>query len=248
MSYESFVKHVSAMNDLYRMGAVVFEFGNQLRKQAQKGGLDNAFQFPSFVEAYIYPLYCAGMGSSRWTALSGDPNDIYRIDQEIVDLFPRLKRWIKIAQQWIPFQGLPARICWLGHDERAKVGIHINQLVRKGELKAPIIIGRAIMDAGANASPDLQTENLKDGSDMIGDWPILKGLLNVASGATIVAVHSTPGSYASGMAVVADGTDEAQERIWRSLTADTGFGVIRFADAGYEPAVQKLKGETFSFF
>ena len=246
MSRESMVKHVQAMNDMQKRGAVVFEYGNWLRRQAQRGGLKDAYQFPGFVETYIRPSFCKGMGSFRWIALSGDPEDIYRIDQAVIQLFPRLEQWINVARKRIPFQGLPARICWLGYGERAEAGVHINEMVRKGEVKAPIVIGRGHLDAGAGASPDEYSANMKDGSDVIGDWPILKGLLNVASGASWVAIHSTPGKYSSGMVVVADGTEKAKERIEKALTADIGLGVIRLADAGYELARQTIKGAPFT--
>ncbi len=241
MSYESIVKHVQAMNDLQRMGAVVFEFGNWIRSQAQKGGLEDTYQFPGFIDGYIRPLFCQGIGGFRYIALSGDPEDIYRMDKAVAKLFPRLERWIKIAQERIPFQGLPARICWLGHGERTEAGLYFNELVRKGEVKAPVVLSRCLLDCGAAASPDTQTGNMKDGSDVVGDWPILKGLLNVASGASWVSLISEPEIYATGMAVVADGTDKAKKRLERSLTADTGLGVTRLADAGYELALQTVK-------
>lgn len=241
MSYESIVKHVQAMNDLQKMGAPVLEYGNWIRMQAQRGGLENAYQFPGFIDAYIRPLFCQGIGPFRWIALSGDPKDIYRIDEEVVKHFPKLERWIRMAQQRVPFQGLPARTCWLGHGERTEAGLFFNELVRKGEVKAPIVIGRDHLDCGSVADPDKQTGNMKDGSDVIGDWPILKGLLNVASGASWVAIHFMPETYSSGMIIVADGTAKAKERLEKALTADTGLGVTRLADAGYELAIQTVK-------
>jgi len=242
MSYASMVVHVQAMNDLQKMGATVFEYGNWLRTQAQRGGgMTNAYEFPGFLDAYIRPAFCQGRGPFRWVALSGEPEDIYRTDEAVVKLCPRLERWIKLARRQIPFQGLPARIGWLGHGERTEAGLIFNDMVRRGVLKAPIAIGRDHLDTGSVASPDKQTMNMKDGSDVIGDWPILKALLNVATGASWVAVHSTPEMYSSGMVVVADGTDKAAQRIRKSLTADTGLGVTRKAEAGYEIAVQTLR-------
>lgn len=247
MSYESIMKHVQAMNDLQKKGATTFEYGNWIRRQAQKAGLENAYQFPGFIDAYIRPRFCQGMGPFRWVALSGDPEDIDLTDKAVMKLFPRLQRWIKIAQEHIPFQGLPARIAWLGHGERAEAGLYFNELVRKGEIKAPIVIGRDHLDCGSVASPDKQTGNMKDGSDVIGDWPILKGLLNVATGASWVAIHSSPEMYSSGMVVVADGTEKAKERLVKCLTADTGLGVTRLADAGYEVALNTLKEKRGNF-
>lgn len=241
MSYKSLVKHVKAMNDLQKMGAVVFEFGNWIRRQAQKGGLVDAYKFPGFIDGYIRPLFCQGIGGFRYIALSGDPKDIYRIDKAIVELFPSLEGWIKMAQQRVPFQGLPARICWLGHGERTDAGLCINELVGKGEVKAPVVLAKCLLDAGSAASPDTQTENMKDGSDVVGDWPILKGLLHVATGASWVSIISEPEIYAAGAAVVADGTEKANKRIERTLTADTGLGITNFALAGYELAIQTVK-------
>jgi urocanate hydratase len=241
MSYQSIVKHVQAIIDLKKMGAVAFEFGNWIRKQAQKGGLEDAYQYPGFIDGYLRPLFCQGIGGFRYIALSGDPEDIYRIDKEIATLFPRLEGWIRMAQQRIPFQGLPARICWLGHGERTKAGLRINELVSKGEIEAPVVLAKCLLDAGSAASPDTQTGNMKDGSDVIGDWPILKGLLHVATGASWVSMISEPEIYAAGAAVVADGTEEAKRRIQRALTADTGLGVTNFAHAGYELAMQTVR-------
>ncbi len=241
MSYKSMVNHVQAMNDLQKMGAVVFEFGNWIRRQAQRGGLENAYQFPGFIDGYIRPLFCQGIGGFKYVALSGDPEDIYQMDEVVAKLFPRLEGWIKMAQQRIPFQGLPARVCWLGHGERTEAGLYFNELVRRGKVRAPVVLARCLLDCGSAASPDTQTGNMKDGSDVIGDWPILKGLLNVASGASWVSMISEPEIYATGMAVVADGTEKAKERVEKSLTADTGLGVTRLADAGYELAIQTVK-------
>ncbi|MCX8103034.1 MAG: urocanate hydratase, partial [Candidatus Bipolaricaulota bacterium] len=246
LSFASMVKHVQAMIEMQKSGAVVFDYGNNLRGQAQRGGHPDPFQFPGFVPAYIRPLFCEGKGPFRWAALSGDPQDIYRTDQAILELFPRdeaLTRWIKMAQKRVKFQGLPARICWLGYGERAKAGLYFNELVRKGELKAPIVIGRDHLDAGSVASPYRETEGMKDGSDAIADWPILNALLNAVCGATWVSVHHGGGvgigkSIHAGMVIVCDGTREADKRLERVLTADPGLGVVRHADAGYEEAIK----------
>lgn len=246
LSFASMVRHVQAMIDMQKAGAVVFDYGNNLRGQAQRGGHPDPFQFPGFVPAYIRPLFCEGKGPFRWAALSGDPQDIYRTDQAILELFPEdeaLTRWIKMAQKRVKFQGLPARICWLGYGERAKAGLYFNELVRKGELKAPIVIGRDHLDAGSVASPYRETEGMKDGSDAIADWPILNALLNAVCGATWVSVHHGGGvgigkSIHAGMVIVCDGTREADKRLERVLTADPGLGVVRHADAGYEEAIR----------
>jgi len=246
LSFASMVRHVQAMIDMQRAGAVVFDYGNNLRGQAQRGGHPDPFQFPGFVPAYIRPLFCEGKGPFRWVALSGDPQDIYRTDQAILELFPHdeaLRRWITMAQKRVKFQGLPARICWLGYGERAKAGLYFNELVRKGELKAPIVIGRDHLDAGSVASPYRETEGMKDGSDAIADWPILNALLNAVCGATWVSVHHGGGvgigkSIHAGMVIVCDGTREADKRLERVLTADPGLGVVRHADAGYEEAIR----------
>jgi urocanate hydratase len=246
LSFASMVRHVQAMIDMQRAGAVVFDYGNNLRGQAQRGGHPDPFQFPGFVPAYIRPLFCEGKGPFRWVALSGDPQDIYRTDQAILELFPHdeaLCRWIKMAQKRVKFQGLPARICWLGYGDRAKAGLYFNKLVRKGELKAPIVIGRDHLDAGSVASPYRETEGMKDGSDAIADWPILNALLNAVCGATWVSVHHGGGvgigkSIHAGMVIVCDGTREADKRLERVLTADPGLGVVRHADAGYEEAIK----------
>jgi urocanate hydratase len=242
----SMIRHVQAMIDMQKAGAVVFDYGNNLRGQAQRGGHPDPFQFPGFVPAYIRPLFCEGKGPFRWAALSGDPQDIYRTDQAILELFPKdeaLRRWITMAQKRVKFQGLPARICWLGYGERAKAGLYFNELVRKGELKAPIVIGRDHLDAGSVASPYRETEGMKDGSDAIADWPILNALLNAVCGATWVSVHHGGGvgigkSLHAGMVIVCDGTKEADKRLERVLTADPGLGVVRHADAGYEEAIR----------
>ncbi len=246
LSFASMVRHVQAMIDMQRAGAVVFDYGNNLRGQAQRGGHPDPFQFPGFVPAYIRPLFCEGKGPFRWVALSGDPQDIYRTDQAILELFPHdeaLCRWIKMAQKRVKFQGLPARICWLGYGDRAKAGLYFNELVRKGELKAPLVIGRDHLDAGSVASPYRETEGMKDGSDAIADWPILNALLNAVCGATWVSVHHGGGvgigkSIHAGMVIVCDGTKEADKRLERVLTADPGLGVVRHADAGYEEAIK----------
>ena len=246
LSFASMVRHVQAMIEMQKAGAVVFDYGNNLRGQAQRGGHPDPFQFPGFVPAYIRPLFCEGKGPFRWAALSGDPQDIYRTDQAILELFPEdeaLTRWIKMAQKRVKFQGLPARICWLGYGERAKAGLYFNELVRKGELKAPIVIGRDHLDAGSVASPYRETEGMKDGSDAIADWPILNALLNAVCGATWVSVHHGGGvgigkSIHAGMVIVCDGTREADRRLERVLTADPGLGVVRHADAGYEEAIK----------
>ena len=244
-SYASMARHTQAMIDLQAKGSVVFDYGNSLRAQAEHGGLDGANEaFPGFVPAFIRPMFCQGKGPFRWVALSGDPADIYRTDQAILDLFPEdesLHRWVSMAQERVQFQGLPSRICWLGYGERHRAGLAFNDLVRKGELKAPVVIGRDHLDAGSVASPYRETEGMEDGSDAIADWPILNALLNAVSGATWVSVHHGGGvgigkAIHAGMVVVADGTDEAERRLERVLTYDPGLGVVRHADAGYEDA------------
>ena len=246
MAYQSMEKHCAAMIDLQKRGAEVFDYGNNLRGQAQKAGLQNAFDYPGFVPAYIRPLFCQGKGPFRWAALSGDPEDIYRTDELIKELFPQDKaliRWINMAHKKVAFQGLPTRICWLGYGERAKAGLAFNELVKKGEIKAPIVIGRDHLDCGSVASPNRETEAMKDGSDAIADWPLLNGMLNVASGASWVSMHNGGGvgiglSQHSGLVMVADGTDDTASRIERVLTNDPGTGIMRHADAGYEEAIQ----------
>jgi len=246
LSYETMARHMRAMIELQRRGAITFDYGNNLRGQAQKAGVANAFDVAGFVPLFIRPLFCEGKGPFRWAALSGDPNDLYVTDEEILTLFPDdrlLHRWIRMAQKRVEFQGLPARICWLGYGERDKAGLLFNDLVRTGKVKAPIVIGRDHLDAGSVASPNRETEGMKDGSDAIADWPILNALLNTASGATWVSVHHGGGvgigySLHAGMVVVADGTDDAAARLRRVLTTDPGTGVMRHADAGYESAIE----------
>jgi len=240
MSYESIVNHCQAMIDLKNMGAVVYDYATMIRAQAKKGGLKDAFQFPDFVSAYLRPTFCECRGPFRWVALSGDQEDIYRIDEYIKEAFPRLRRWIELAQKYVPFQGLPARVCWLGHKERTEAALHFNELVRRGKVKAPIAIGRDHLDAGAVASPDAQTGNMKDGSDAVGDWPIMKALLNGSAGATWVALHSLREwiPFCTGLGIVADGTEESEKRLERVMEAETGLAVTRLADAGYEKALE----------
>jgi urocanate hydratase len=244
-SKASMVTHVQAMLEMHKRGAIVFDYGNNLRGQALEAGETHALDFPGFVPAYIRPLFCRGKGPFRWVALSGDPEDIYRTDEAMLELFPEdtaLKRWITLARQKIHFQGLPARICWLGYGERDKAGLAFNELVRKGEIRAPIVIGRDHLDSGSVASPYRETERMKDGSDAIADWPILNALLNTAAGASWVSVHHGGGvgigySLHAGMVVVADGTDDAADRLQRVLVTDPGIGVARHADAGYDEAI-----------
>ncbi|HEY6542608.1 MAG TPA: urocanate hydratase, partial [Ktedonobacteraceae bacterium] len=245
-SMASMVAHVRAMLDMQKMGAIVFDYGNNLRGQALAAGETHALDFPGFVPAYIRPLFCRGKGPFRWVALSGDPEDIYRTDETILELFPEdagLRRWITMAQQKIHFQGLPARICWLGYGERDKAGLAFNELVRKGIVKAPVVIGRDHLDSGSVASPYRETEAMRDGSDAIADWPLLNALLNTASGATWVSIHHGGGvgigySIHAGQVIVADGTSEAARRLERVLTNDPGTGVMRHVDAGYEEAIE----------
>lgn len=245
-SFESMLAHVQAMLDFQKAGAIVFDYGNNLRGQAKKAGLANAFDYPGFVPAYIRPLFCEGKGPFRWVALSGDPQDIYVTDEVVVKEFRQdepLVRWIKLAQEKVKFQGLPARICWLGYGERAHFGEIINNLVKKKKIKAPIVIGRDHLDTGSVASPNRETEGMKDGSDAIADWPILNALLNAVSGASWVSVHHGGGvgigkSIHAGMVIVADGTKEMQKRLNRVLTNDPGIGVARHTDAGYPEALQ----------
>ena len=236
--------HVEAMLELKALGAVTFDYGNNLRGGAEQAGCPNAFDIEGFVPAYIRPLFCLGKGPFRWVALSGDPEDIYRTDRLVLDLFgkdPYLATWIHLAREKVKFQGLPARICWLGYGERREFGLALNDLVRRGELKAPIVIGRDHLDTGSVASPYRETEAMKDGSDAIADWPILNALLNTAAGATWVSLHHGGGvgignAIHAGMVVVADGTDGAARRLDRVLSTDSGMGVVRHADAGYEAA------------
>jgi urocanate hydratase len=245
-SYESMRLHVELMLELQKRGAITFDYGNNIRARAKEQGLENAFDFPGFVPAYIRPLFCEGKGPFRWAALSGDPNDIAVTDEVISKLFPEnkgLQRWLTLAKERIKFQGLPARICWLGQGEREKAGLAFNELVRTGKVKAPIVIGRDHLDTGSVASPNRETESMKDGSDAIADWPILNALVNTAGGASWVSLHHGGGvgmgySIHAGMVIVADGTDEAAARLSRVLRNDPGMGVIRHADAGYEVAIE----------
>ncbi|MEX0630660.1 MAG: urocanate hydratase [Chloroflexota bacterium] len=242
----SIADHVRAMLAFQASGSVVFDYGNNIRAVAAEAGVTDAFSFPGFVPAFIRPLFCEGKGPFRWAALSGDPNDILKTDAALAELFPddvSLHRWLRLAQEKVPFQGLPARICWLGYGERAKAGLRINDMVRSGELAAPIVIGRDHLDAGSVASPYRETEGMRDGSDAIADWPVLNALLNTAAGATWVSVHHGGGvgigySLHAGMVIVADGTDAAAARLERVLTTDPGMGVVRHADAGYERALE----------
>ncbi len=249
LSYDSMKLHVELMLALQTKGAIVFDYGNNLRARAQEHGLKNAFDFPGFVPAYIRPLFCEGKGPFRWAALSGDPQDIAVTDALILELFPEnksLHRWMKMAQERIAFQGLPARICWLGQGEREKAGLAFNELVRTGKVKAPIVIGRDHLDTGSVASPNRETEAMLDGSDAVADWPILNALINTAGGASWVSLHHGGGvgmgySIHAGMVIVADGTDEAKARLSRVLRNDPGMGVIRHADAGYDIALDTLR-------
>jgi urocanate hydratase len=242
----SMADHVRAMLAFREGGAVVFDYGNNLRAQARDAGVEEAFAYPGFVPAYIRPQFCEGRGPFRWVALSGNPDDIRRTDQAILELFPQdlgLRRWIEMAGRAVPFQGLPARICWLGYGERARAGLAFNELVRAGEVGAPIVIGRDHLDAGSVASPNRETEAMADGSDAIADWPLLNALVNTAAGATWVSIHHGGGvgigySQHAGMVVVADGTDLAAQKLERVLTTDPGMGVVRHVDAGYPRAAE----------
>ncbi|MEN9963920.1 MAG: urocanate hydratase [Bacteroidota bacterium] len=253
-SYASMKLHVSLMLDLQKMGAITFDYGNNIRARAKEMGLEHAFDFPGFVPAYIRPLFCEGKGPFRWAALSGDPEDIRVTDELMMELFPENKgmiRWIKMAQERIAFQGLPARICWIGQGEREKAGLAFNELVRTGKVKAPIVIGRDHLDTGSVASPNRETEAMLDGSDAVADWPILNALVNTAGGASWVSLHHGGGvgmgySIHSGMVIVADGTDEAKARLSRVLTNDPGMGVIRHADAGYDIARDTARAHRLS--
>jgi len=248
-SMESIAKHVRAMLSLKDRGAVVFDYGNNIRGQAETAGVSNAFDFPGFVPAFIRPLFCEGKGPFRWVALSGEPEDIRTTDRALLETFPgdeTLARWIRMAETKVRFQGLPSRICWLGYGERATFGRVLNQLVRTGKVKAPIVIGRDHLDSGSVASPFRETEGMADGSDAVADWPILNALLNAVSGASWVSVHHGGGvgmglSIHAGMVVVADGTEEAERRLARVLTCDPGTGVVRHADAGYDLAVDTAR-------
>ena len=246
LAAQSIAKHVQAMLDFQKKGAEVFDYGNNIRQRAFDAGVKNAFDFPGFVPAYIRPLFCEGKGPFRWVALSGDPEDIYRTDEAIAELFPEdehLLRWLRMAREKVPFQGLPARICWLGYGERAQAGLAFNRLVAEGKISAPIVIGRDHLDAGSVASPNRETESMRDGSDAISDWPILNALINAVCGATWVSFHHGGGvgigfSQHAGQVIVADGTPEAAVRLQRVLTVDPGMGVVRHADAGYPEAIR----------
>ena len=249
LAQKSIVEHVQAMLGLQKQGAVTFDYGNNIRGEALEGGLTNAFEIPGFVPEYIRPLFCDGKGPFRWAALSGDPEDIYCTDRAVVETFPENKplcRWIEKARKQVHFQGLPARICWLGYGERARMGKIFNDLVATGAVKAPIVIGRDHIDCGSVASPNRETEKMKDGSDAIADWPILNALLNAIGGASWVSVHHGGGvgmglSIHAGMVVVADGTKDAETRLSRVLTYDPGMGIVRHADAGYEQAIDNAR-------
>jgi urocanate hydratase len=250
-AYRSMYRHVELMLELQTRGAITFDYGNNIRARAKEKGLENAFDFPGFVPAYIRPLFCEGKGPFRWAALSGDPADIAVTDELITHMFPEnrsLQRWLKLARERIAFQGLPARICWLGQGEREKAGLAFNELVKTGKVKAPIVIGRDHLDTGSVASPNRETESMLDGSDAVADWPILNALVNTAGGASWVSLHHGGGvgmgySIHAGMVIVADGTDEAAKRLGRVLRNDPGMGIIRHADAGYETA--KANAEKF---
>ncbi len=248
-SFRAISEHVRGILQLKNMGSVAFDYGNNLRGQAKKAGVENAFDYPGFVPAYVRPLFCEGKGPFRWVALSGDPEDIFKTDEKVIELFSeneQLVRWIKLAQDKIQFQGLPARICWLGYGDRAKLGIAFNKMVATGELKAPIVIGRDHLDTGSVASPYRETEAMKDGTDAVADWPLLNALVNTASGATWVSIHQGGGvgmgmAIHAGQVIVADGTPEMEKRLERVLTNDPGMGILRHADAGYEDAVKNAK-------
>ena len=248
-SMESMAQHIEAMLEMQKRGAEVFDYGNNLRQRAFEHGVKNAFDFPGFVPAYIRPLFCEGKGPFRWVALSGDPEDIYRTDEAIMELFPEdahLHRWLKMAKEQVPFQGLPSRICWLGYGERAKAGLKFNQMVADGVVSAPIVIGRDHLDSGSVASPNRETEGMMDGTDAVSDWPILNAMINAVNGATWVSFHHGGGvgigySQHAGQVIVADGTPEAAARLARVLTSDPGMGVVRHADAGYDEAIDAAK-------
>ena len=244
-SFKSMVTHCEAIIELQKKGAIAFDYGNNLRGQAKKAGLSNAFDFPGFIPEYIRPLFCEGKGPFRWVALSGDPEDIYKTDNAVLEMFPNdsvLSNWINMAQDQIEFQGLPSRICWLGYGQRAKFGLKLNEMVASGELKAPIVIGRDHLDCGSVASPYRETESMKDGSDAVADWPLLNALLSTASGSTWVSIHQGGGvgmglSIHSGQVICVDGSNEMATRAQRVLTNDPATGIIRHADAGYEDAI-----------
>jgi urocanate hydratase len=248
-SYRAMAEHCQGMLDLKEKGAIVFDYGNNLRGQAKKAGIENAFDFPGFVPAYIRDLFCEGKGPFRWVALSGDPEDIYKTDEKLLDMFPEdetLSRWIKLAKEQVQFQGLPSRICWLDYTQRSKFGVALNQMVASGELSAPIVIGRDHLDCGSVASPYRETEAMKDGSDAVADWPLLNALTSTASGTTWVSIHHGGGvgmglAIHAGQVICVDGTPEMEKRVKAVLTNDPGMGILRHADAGYEDAIQNAK-------
>jgi len=248
-SFRSMAEHCQGMLDLQKMGSIAFDYGNNLRGQAKKAGIENAFDFPGFVPAYVRPLFCDGRGPFRWVALSGDPEDIYKTDDKILEMFPddeTQTRWIKIAREKVQFQGLPSRICWLDYTQRAKFGVELNRMVASGELSAPIVIGRDHLDTGSVASPYRETESMKDGSDAVADWPLLNALANTASGSTWVSIHHGGGvgmglAIHAGQVICVDGTPEMEERVKRVLTTDPGMGLFRHADAGYDRAIENAK-------
>ena len=248
-SYRAMAEHCQGMLDLKAQGAIAFDYGNNLRGQAKKAGVENAFDFPGFVPAYIRNLFCEGKGPFRWVALSGDPEDIYKTDEKLLDMFPEdetLSRWINLAKEQVQFQGLPSRICWLDYTQRAKFGVALNQMVANGELSAPIVIGRDHLDCGSVASPYRETEAMKDGSDAVADWPLLNALTSTASGTTWVSIHHGGGvgmglAIHAGQVICVDGTPEMEKRVKAVLTNDPGMGILRHADAGYEDAIQNAK-------
>ena len=248
-SYRAMAEHCQGMLDLKEKGAIVFDYGNNLRGQAKKAGVENAFDFPGFVPAYIRDLFCQGKGPFRWVALSGDPEDIYKTDEKLLDMFPEdetLSRWIKLAKEQVQFQGLPSRICWLDYTQRSKFGVALNQMVASGELSAPIVIGRDHLDCGSVASPYRETEAMKDGSDAVADWPLLNALTSTASGTTWVSIHHGGGvgmglAIHAGQVICVDGTPEMEKRVKAVLTNDPGMGILRHADAGYEDAIRNAK-------
>jgi len=248
-SYRAMAEHCLGMLDLKAQGAIAFDYGNNLRGQANKAGVDNAFDFPGFVPAYIRDLFCQGKGPFRWVALSGDPEDIYKTDEKVLEMFPEdetLSRWIKMAREQVQFQGLPSRICWLGYTQRAKFGVALNQMVASGELSAPVVIGRDHLDCGSVASPYRETEAMKDGSDAVADWPLLNALTSTASGTTWVSIHHGGGvgmglALHAGQVICVDGSPEMEKRVEAVLTNDPGMGIFRHADAGYENAIQNAK-------
>ena len=244
-SYKAMAEHCLGILKLMEKGAICFDYGNNLRGQAKKAGVNNAFDFPGFVPAYVRPLFCEGKGPFRWVALSGEPEDIFKTDEKVIELFPEdktLVRWIKLARDKVQFQGLPARICWLNYMQRSKFGVELNNMVASGELSSPVVIGRDHLDAGSVASPYRETESMKDGSDAVADWPLLNALINTASGATWVSIHHGGGvgmglAIHAGQVICADGTPEMEKRIMRVLSNDPGLGILRHADAGYEDAI-----------